>query len=212
VRRPTHANTSWDAARFEVAGHRFADLAEPGYGVALLNDGRYGHHALPSELGLSLLRSPAHPDPRADEGAHAFTYALLPHPGDWLAGGVLAEAEDLNQPLRARVLAGPAAEGTWTPLGFGDGDAAVALGALKPAEEGPGLVLRVYEPQGARGPLTPRLAAGWRVAGAVDLLERPLEGGDPGAIGPFQVRSWRLEPEPTASPERAPAAAADPNP
>jgi alpha-mannosidase len=214
VRRPTHVNTSWDAARFEVAGHRFADLAEPGYGVALLNDGRYGHHALPSELGLSLLRSPAHPDPRADEGAHAFTYALLPHPGDWLAGGVLAEAEDLNQPLRARVLTGPAAEGVWRPLGFGDGDAAVALGALKPAEDGPGLVLRVYEPQGARGPLTLRPPAGWRVAGAVDLLERPLEGGDPGAIGPFQVRGWRLDPEPgaVADPEPSPAPPPDPAP
>ena len=58
VERPTHRNTSWDAARFEVAGHRFADLSEPGYGVALLNDGNYGHHALGNELGLSLLRSP----------------------------------------------------------------------------------------------------------------------------------------------------------
>jgi len=214
VRRPTHANTPWDAARFEVAGHRFADLAEPGFGVALLNDGRYGHHALPSELGLSLLRSPAHPDPRADEGEHAFTYALLPHPGDWLAGGVLAEAEDLNQPLRARVLARPAAEGVWQPLGFGNGDAAIALGALKPAEDGPGLVVRVYEPQGARGPLTLRPPAGWRVAGAVDLLERPLDGVDPGAIGPFQVRGWRLEPEPAAAPgpESWPAAAIDPAP
>ena len=65
VERPTHRNTSWDQARFEVPGHRFADLSEPGYGVALLNDGRYGHHALGNELGLSLLRSPIWPDPLA---------------------------------------------------------------------------------------------------------------------------------------------------
>ena len=71
VERPTHRNTSWDAARFEVAGHRFADLSEPGYGVALLNDGHYGHHALGNELGLSLLRSPVWPDPLADEGAQS---------------------------------------------------------------------------------------------------------------------------------------------
>src|SRR6185437_14062972 len=68
IERPTHRNTSWEAARFEVAGHRFADLSEPGYGVALLNDGKYGHHALGNELGLTLLRSPIYPDPLADEG------------------------------------------------------------------------------------------------------------------------------------------------
>ena len=102
IRRPTHRNTSWDAARFEVAAHRFADLSEHGYGVALLNDGKYGHHALGNELGLSLLRSPVYPDPLADEGRQSFTYALFPHAGDWLTGGVLAEAEDLNQPLLCR--------------------------------------------------------------------------------------------------------------
>src|ERR687892_1363626 len=102
VERPTHRNTSWQQAGFEVAGHRFADLSEPGYGVALLNDGRYGHHALGSELGLSLLRSPVWPDPLADEGEQELVYAVLPHAGGWLEGGVLAEAEDLNRPLPAR--------------------------------------------------------------------------------------------------------------
>ncbi len=190
VRRPTHANTSWDAARFEVAGHRFADLSEPGFGVALLNDGRYGHHALPSELGLTLLRSPVFPDPYADEGEHTFTYALLPHAGDWHAGGVLAEAEDLNQPLLARPVT-MAAPGSWQPLRV-EG-ASVALGALKASEAGDGLVLRVYEPQGARGPLQVRAPEGWCVAEAVDLLERPLPDADE-RIGPFQVKSWRLAP------------------
>src|SRR5919108_5588473 len=104
VERPTHRNTSWDAARFEAPGHRFADLSEPGYGAALLNDGRYGHHALGSELGLSLLRSPIWPDPLADEGEQELVYALLPHTGGWLEGGVLAEAQDLNRPLPARAV------------------------------------------------------------------------------------------------------------
>ena len=83
VRRPTHRNTSWDAARFEVSAHRFADLSEPGYGVALLNDGKYGHSVHGNVLTLSLLRSPLYPDPTADEGEHHFTYSLLPHAGDW---------------------------------------------------------------------------------------------------------------------------------
>ncbi|MGH3147657.1 MAG: alpha-mannosidase, partial [Rubrobacter sp.] len=69
-RRPTHRNTSWDSTRFEVSAHRYADLSEPGYGVALLNDGKYGHSARANVLGISLLKSPMYPDPLADEGDH----------------------------------------------------------------------------------------------------------------------------------------------
>jgi alpha-mannosidase len=98
-RRPTHGNTGWDAARFEVSAHRFCDLSEPGYGVALMNDGKYGHSAKGNVLGISLLRSPLYPDPLADEGEHRFTYSLYPHPGDWTAAGVTREAFALNSPL-----------------------------------------------------------------------------------------------------------------
>jgi alpha-mannosidase len=188
VRRPTHRNTSWDAAMFEVPGHRFADLSEAGYGVALLNDGRYGYHALGSELGISLLRSPVYPDPLADEGGHEFTYALLPHAGSWHGGGVLAEAQDLNRPLLTAAVraAAPASVRplrlTGLPLG---------LAALKPAEDGEGYVLRCYEPHGGRGEAAVEPPPGWRLAGELDVLERPA-----GAAGlsftPFQVRTWRL--------------------
>jgi alpha-mannosidase len=184
--RPTHANTSWDAARFEVACHRFVDLSEPGYGVALLNDGRYGCHARGNELGLSLLRSPILPDVQADEGVQNVTYALLPHEGDWIAGGVLAEAEDLNRPLFHRALA--AADASQALLKVEGRH--LALGALKPAQDGDGLILRVYESAGGRGPVAIAPPEGWRLAGEVSLLEDPVPAG--GAIGPFQIRSFRL--------------------
>ena len=192
IQRPTHRNTSWDQAQFEVPGHRFSDLSEPGYGVALLNNGRYGHNALNNELGLSLLRSPAYPDPLADEGTHDFTYALFPHEGGLVDGGVLAEAEDLNRPLPAvPVEAAEAAK--WQPVRL-EG-VALGLGALKCREDGDGLVLRVYEPQGARGPLTVRLPELWQVTAEVDLLEEPI-GPVPDGMGPFQVRTLLLEPKP----------------
>lgn len=193
VERPTHRNTSWDAAQFEVAGHRFADLSEPGYGVALLNDGRYGHHVLGSEIGLSLLRSPAYPDPLADEGEHRFTYALLPHPGSWLEGGVLMEAEDLNRPLLVCLCrSGGAAR--WRPLTV-EG-MPLGLGALKATEDGTGLVLRLYEPQGARGQAYLSLPGGWELAQELNLLEDPL--GPPELIfSPFQVRTYLLARSPT---------------
>ena len=190
VERPTHRNTSWDDARFEVAGHRFADLSEPGYGAALLNDGRYGHHALGSELGLSLLRSPTWPDPLSDEGVQEVTYALYPHAGQWLEGGVLAEAEDLNRPLLVRPVSA-AAETRLRPLAL-DG-LPLGLGTLKALEDGGGLILRAYEPHGARGTARLTLPEPWRLESAADLLERPTGEPDLG-FGPFQVRTWRLAP------------------
>ncbi len=105
VRRPTHRNTSWDDARFEVCGHFWADVAEPDFGVALLNDGKYGHDCRASgrasTMRLSLLRATNYPDPDADRGRHRFTYSLLPH-GPTLAD-VLAEAWALNLPPRLAV-------------------------------------------------------------------------------------------------------------
>jgi len=139
VRRPTHRNTSWDAARFEVAAHRFADLSETGYGVTLLNDGKYGLSARENVLGISLLRSPVHPDPLVDEGKHHFTYSLFPHEGDWTGAGVVQEAFALNSPLctvvsRDRGML-PPVSGLVVTEGV-----PLALGSLKKAEDGRGLI------------------------------------------------------------------------
>ena len=188
VSRPTHVNTTWEAARFEVSGHRFVDLGEPGFGVALLNDGRYGHRIAESQLELTLLRSPAWPDFRADEGEQELIYALLPHPGAWHDAGVLAEAIELNRPVVFTTTSAPSMSRTL----LRQHGTQVALGALKPAEDGNGLVLRVYEPTGARGPCDWALGVdGWRLAGCVDALEQPTS--PPVGMQPFQIRSWRLE-------------------
>ena len=189
VRRPTHTNTSWDQAKFEVPGHRFADLGEPGFGLALLNDAKYGHSARGNTLGLSLVRSPVYPDLLADEGKQNFTYALMPHAGSWDEGGVLAEAEDLNQPLLVAEASGLAA-GVTAPLQVAGIPA--AFSALKPAEDGNGLVLRVYEPAGRRGDFSVAVPQGWAVGQAIDILEEPRERGPGAALRPFEVRSWRL--------------------
>ena len=190
IRRPTHRNTPWDAAKYEVAGHRFADMSEAGFGVALLNDGKYGHDVMGNVMGLSLLRSPVFPDLLADEGKQSFTYALLPHVGDWFEGGVLAEAEDLNQPLLVRC--GKVTDQSWTAARLTDRP--LALSALKPAEDGGDLILRVYEPSGGRSVPHLTLPDGWTVAGQVNLLEEPVEGDL--TFTPFQIRSLRLTRKP----------------
>jgi alpha-mannosidase len=189
VKRPTHANTSWDMAMFEAAAHRFVDLSEPGFGLALLNDAKYGHNVRGNVIGMSLLRSPVYPDPLADEGRHRFTYALMPHAGDWYDSGVREEAEDLNQPLLAAIARGLAA-GQFAPLALSGVD--VGLAALKPAEDGDGLILRVYEPAGRRGELAIAPPSGWRIVESVNLLEEPDHRGDAFDVKPFELRSWRL--------------------
>ncbi|EGG21717.1 alpha-mannosidase [Cavenderia fasciculata] len=96
VERPTHKNTTWDVAKFEVCGHKWADLSEYGYGVALLNDCKYGYSVSGGVMRLSLLRSAKSPDDEADMGTHRFTYSLLPHTGDLQQSGVITEGYALN--------------------------------------------------------------------------------------------------------------------
>ena len=169
VRRPTHRNTSWDAAKFEVCGHRFADLSETGYGVALLNDAKYGYEANGSVLTLTLLRSPLFPDPLADEGEHRFTYSIYPHSGDWTTAGVIDEAFRLNSPLILAAASGGTEDGGLLTI---EG-ATLGLGSLKPAFDGSGIVLRVYEPHGSRGQATLRFGPTVKRVERVNLLEEP---------------------------------------
>tara|TARA_Y100000996_G_scaffold397623_1_gene364829 strand:- start:216 stop:839 length:624 start_codon:yes stop_codon:yes gene_type:complete len=97
VKRNSHRNTSWDKAKFEVVGHKYADLSDHDYGVALLNDCKYGYMVHDNLLDLNLLRSPSNPDPDADIGEHSFTYSLLPHKQDLIRSSVIAESTCLNQ-------------------------------------------------------------------------------------------------------------------
>jgi alpha-mannosidase len=194
VERPTHENTSWDVARFEVCAHKWVDLAEEGYGVALLNDCKYGHDIHGNVIRLSLLRSPLWPDPNADRGGHRFTYSLLPHTGSFTGAGVIDQAYDLNVPVRA--VPARVQEGTWARRGSlvtvdrpGVIVEAVKLADAPSGDGRRGLIIRLYEAWGGRGParidvsgLLARLSSPGGPAGArlmsatrTDLLERPLE-------------------------------------
>jgi alpha-mannosidase len=172
VRRPTHRNTSWDAARYEVSGHCFADLSEPDYGVALLTDAKYGYSAHGNVLTLSLLRGPLYPDPLADEGEHVFTYSLFPHAGDWTEGGVVDEAFALNSPLVA-VSAASGAPVTEADHLLSVAGLPLSIGSLKRAEDGEGIILRLYEPHGNRGRALLRFAVPVERVEQVDLMEEP---------------------------------------
>jgi alpha-mannosidase len=168
IERPSHANTSWDEARFEVSAHRWADLSEEGYGVALLNDAKYGYDVRGHTLRLSLLRGPGYPDPDADRGRHRFRYALLPHRGGPVAGRVAEEAEAFNLPLVVRA-------GSLSRAGrvVEVDRPGVSIEALKPADDGDGVILRLCEVHGRRRPARIRLNLPLRPVERTDLLERP---------------------------------------
>jgi alpha-mannosidase len=165
--RPTHYTTRYDEARYEVPGHRFADLSEHGFGAALLTDSKYGYSCFGNELRISLLRSPKSPDPNADIGRHEFAYALYPHEGGWREAGVLAEAIRFNAPFRW-VDAAPQ-----EPFAFVD-DPNLVLDTIKRAERLNGYVLRLYEAHGARGTARLQLSTEPKRAMLADALEAEL--------------------------------------
>jgi alpha-mannosidase len=146
VERPTHANTDADLARYEVPGHRWADLSEPGFGVSLLSDARYGFSTWGRHMALSLVRGPVAPDAGADLGEHRFAYALYPHAGDWRAGGTVAEAARFNRP--PLWVPGEPAPVLRHALALAE-PAQVIIDTIKPAEDGAGWVIRLYESSGA---------------------------------------------------------------
>jgi alpha-mannosidase len=204
VERPTHRNTSWDWARFETAAQKWVDVSEGDYGVSLLNDCKYGHDirdAAPNGavMRLSLLRSSTRPDPTADTGDHHFTYSLLPHIGP-LGAMTIAEAYALNNPPIVYGDGPPGPSVPAVPFITTDRDN-VVIETIKAAEDGRGVIVRLYESQRQRGPVTLRTAFPLATAWQTNLLEEAQ--GELAVDGhtvqltlrPFQIVTLRLLPE-----------------
>jgi alpha-mannosidase len=173
VQRPTHRNTSWDWARFESCAHKWVDLSQGDYGVSLLNDCKYGHDIHDNILRLTLLRGPGIPDPAADYGEHHFTYSLFAHAGGW-DERTQAAAYELNDPPFACLVPGkPNEKGLvmdW-PSFVSVMPSNVIIETVKMAEDGEGIILRLYESQ--RKLCQTQLHFPFKVSGAwlTDLLE-----------------------------------------
>jgi len=198
ITRATHRNTKWEEERFEVSGHRWADIGEAGFGLAILNDSKYGYDALHNRLRLTLLRATTSPDPDADRGIHKFVYAMMPHAGDWRSAGVVEEAHRLNRPFVAVKLSENKGKLSGTKC-FVKCDAPnVALEVLKQAEDNNGWILRVYETQGKRCDARIRLDLPVKRAEECDLLEDRASGValQDGSlvlkIKPFEIRTFRI--------------------
>jgi len=201
LNRPTHTNTSWDAARFEVSAHRFADLGEHGYGVALMNDCKYGYHIHNNLMRLTLLRSSTAPHAFADQGRHEFTYSLLPHAGSFQDAGVVRAAAELNVPVIAIATDAHSGKLPATFRFVECNNPAAVIETIKPAEDGKGTIVRLYESHGSHANVTLKFADAAKAAEHVNLLEQPYDedialttsGNEVSfRMRPFQIVSLRV--------------------
>ena len=192
VSRPRYPNTSWDAAKFEVCAHRWVDVSEGNFGVAVLNDGRYGHAVQGDAVRVTLQRAPKWPDPTADRGRHNTTVSVLVHSGDRIA--VTNEAERLNEPVR--LVTGVRAEPMAILVGIGD--LRLEASAVKRADDRSGdLILRTFERTGQRAEFNVTIESPKRIT-MTDLLETPIGSGSPismtdiAAVQPFGLTTTRF--------------------
>ena len=194
--RNRHANTPHDQAQYEICAHKWVDISESDYGVALLNDCKYGHDSLDDAISLTLLRSPRGANEKGDEGHHTFTYALLPHSGDFSVETVVRQAYELNVPLTVH----PGGEDgvPLLPSFLRCSNPNVIVETVKKAEDSEALIVRVYEAARSRGPAALTFAKSIDKATECNALEhddQPVHvEGDTIAfeIKPFEIKTFKV--------------------
>ena len=199
VERPTHRDTPYDRARFEVPVHKWTDLSERGFGVALLNDCKYGISANGRTLGLTLIKSSRKPDARGDRGRHTFTYSLLPHKGGFSVESVVRPAYELNvTPIVHRVGKDADAFGALLTVDAPN----VIVESVKWAEKGRAFVARLYDASGKGSRAAVRFDKKVRRVDETNMLEEDarklaLRGGAVRLhFSPFEIKTLRCEVQP----------------
>jgi len=196
VERPTHRNLPGDRARFEVCAHKWTDLSDGGFGVALLNDCKYGVSVHGGRIGLSLIKAGVHPDPRGDEGKHFVTYSLLPHAGPFTVESVIRPAYELNIPATASLVEESAAAAK-LPVSVSAPN--IIIEAVKWAEEGRAFIVRLYEAGRMGSYVDVTFGAEVTRVTEVNILEEhtadlPLSGGKARLfVRPFEIKTLRCE-------------------
>lgn len=199
VERPTHHNTSWDVARFEVAGQKWADLSEGDFGVSLLNDSKYGHDIKDGVMRLTLIKSGIEPNLTTDQEEHFFTYSIYPHGGDWREANTVQMAYMLNNPVETKFE--DAHEGKLPKclsMVKVDKDN-VIVEVVKKAEDNDDIIVRMYECYNKRTKVSVEFFKDLKGVVECNLMERDLEeiAYDKNSfnfeIKPYEIKSFRLK-------------------
>ena len=195
---PTHENTRYDSAMFEVCCHKWFDLSEGGCGVSVLNDSKYGCDVRDNVMRLTLMRGPVCPDPTGDIGFSHFRYSLYPHAETWRQADTVRLANRENDRPTAVFVPWNATR-TDTPRSFVRLSADhVVLDCVKQAEDGKGTIIRLHEAQTRRGSVTVSVDRVFTVVHECDLMERderlvPAIGNRfTFRIRPHEVKTFRL--------------------
>lgn len=187
---------------YEVPGHQWADLSSPDgdYGVAVLNDCRYGwDHPSPGKLRLTLVHTPGVADgwdwvtdeKSQDNGRHHLLFAVQGHSGDWRQSDVVWQAARINQPLAAfQTSPHHGRLGKRYSLLNVESDSpqskmSAMVNAVKLAEDSDEIVVRVRELMGEKHE---------RVTISFDrpvIAAREINGGEE-AIGPAMIENGQL--------------------
>ena len=211
IGRPTGRRNAFEKARFEVPALRWADLSDESYGVSILNDSKYGYDGKGTVLRLSLLRSPAYPDPHADEGKQHFSYGIYPHAGGWQQASTVRHGYEFNYlPVAFQATAHDGslpASHSFVKID----PANLVLTAMKETEAGDGIVLRFYETNGQKGSATIHLPSGASEAHEANLMEKAegsvqLSGGTINVpVGAWEIKTLIVRyPTQTASTAQKP--------
>lgn len=197
----------------EYPAQKWVDVFNEKFGVALLNNGKYGFSVENSVLKMSVVRGPRDMDPRMDEGVHSFQYALFSHKGDWREGNVVLEGVKFNQPLLARQENKHSGKVSgWTsnvhlPVEksfYAANSNHVLITAIK-VQQGDwapnNTILRLYETEGREDLVTVSLPAKPKIVTETNHLEKPLEqqpdltfnaAGFTFQITPHQIRTFKV--------------------
>lgn len=199
VTRPTHNNTSWDVAAFEVCGHKWADLSEGDFGVSLLNDSKYGHDIKDGNMRLTLLKSSCDPNPDADKEEHFFTYSIYTHTGTWKEAKTVNQAYELNVPLFAKVeeehLGKLPSELSLAKVNKEN----IIIEVIKKAEDTDDLIVRMYEFHNKKTNAKLTFLNDIENAVECNLLEKDLEIANIDAnsinftINPFEIKTFKVK-------------------
>lgn len=200
--RNTHWNTSWDMAKFEVCGHKWADLSEEGYGISLLNDCKYGYDIKDGNMRITLLRSGTIPNPDADKEIHEFTYSLYPHQGNWREAQTLVQAYDLNCPLIGKVINNQKGSLPQNLSMMNVDKENVIVEAVKKAEDSDDTIIRVYEAYNKRTNATIKLPKTIKQVIGCNLMENELKQENDEVrckddeftftIKPFEIKTFKI--------------------
>lgn len=201
IKRQTNQNTPWERAKLEICAHKWIDISQDDYGVALLNDSKYGHKVVENILDIDLLRSPGHPDPKADRGTHGFTYSLFPHAGNHISSEVVQAGYELNVPMHVIKTTKNSGKMPEKLSFFIIDSEDVIIETIKKAEENDDIILRLYEAYGMKKNVKIRSRYPIKSAELTNMLEETISKikADSDSFSlvfkPFEIHTVRLKME-----------------